>query len=455
MAKKALLNLILIIACSTLYAQEKLNNNIFRKKLPNGLEVIVVEDHTVPLVTMVMTFKAGAFTETDNVNGITGLYMGMLDRGDKDYSNQQDFNYYAGQLGILGHNSNTGSEYATTYFTLPSANFIQGLDFLNSSIRFPKMDPGEIEKEKAIISNELKIKQSNPYYLLSDSIDHHLWGNLYSRKRGIGNQDAINVATQTSLNSLKDKYFYPNNAIIIVGGDVKPDSAFIAIEKVYGNWTPAPVDPLKMWSVPEFAPLNKSSYVIVESPLVKVPEIALYWQGPDTRNDVASTYAADVFSYIVNQNGSTLKKALIQSGLASDVNVNYLTCKYVGPISIVVTPNPGKVKECIEELKRQIDLMDNDNYITTEQIENAKRVLKINQIRSEDITSSYVNLLSFWWAAASINYYMDYNSNLKKITKNDVDTYVRKYIKGKPCSAGMLIDPELRKAINADDFFKQ
>ena len=131
MAKKYSLIILLTISALLCNAQEKLTDNIFRKKLPNGLEILVIEDHSVPLATVVLSFKAGSFTEPDDINGLTSLYMSMLGRGNRDYVNQQDLSYHAGGLGMGLRNSITADEYASTYFTLPTANFVKGLNFMN------------------------------------------------------------------------------------------------------------------------------------------------------------------------------------------------------------------------------------------------------------------------------------------------------------------------------------
>jgi len=454
MAKKYSLIILLTAFALLCNAQEKLTDNIFRKKLANGLEILVVEDHSVPLATVVLSFKAGSFTEPDDMNGITSLYMSMLGRGNKDYVNQQDLSYHAGGLGIQLRNSITSDEYATTYFTLPAANFVKGLNFMNSAIRYPKMDGDELEKAKEVFSNQQSETESNPYYVLGDSIRKHLWGTMYSRKNPNGNLAVVNAATPVTLDVIKKRYFYPNNAIMIVGGDVAHDVVFKEIETIYGDWAAAPFDPFTKWPIPNLEPLKKSNYIIVESKQALVPYIEIYWQGPDTRNDIAATYTADVFSYIINQNSSKLNKALIQSGLASTIHIDYLTCKYSGPISLVITPNPDKLKECVEEVKRQIELMDSDDYFTSEQIETSRRMLEIKNIQEEEITTNYVHTLSYWWTAASINYTLGYNDNLKKVTKDELKRYVDKYIKNRPYCAGLLINPDLRAQSNADSFFK-
>ncbi|MFI5158719.1 MAG: M16 family metallopeptidase [Sphingobacteriales bacterium] len=407
MAKRYSLIILLTISALLCNAQEKLTGNIFRKKLPNGLEILVVEDHSVPLATVVLSFKAGSFTESNDMNGLTSLYLSMLLRGNRDYINQQDVNYHAGGLGMQLRNSITSDEYASTYFTLPAANLVKGLNFMNAAVRYPKMDEGELQKAKGIFSSQQSESESNPYYVLGDSVRKHLWGSLYSRKNSTGDLGVINGATPATLDIIKKRYLYPNNAIMIVGGDVAHEVVFKEIEQIYIDWAPAPFDPFTKWPIPAFEPLKKSTYTIVESKQAHVPYLVIYWQGPDTRNDITSTYTADVFSYIINQNSSKLNKALIQSGLASNLHIDYLTCKYVGPISLVIIPNPDKLQECIEEVKRQIALMDSDDYFTAEQIETSRRMLEIKSIREEEMTTNYVHLLYIYSSSLYTDRYIE------------------------------------------------
>jgi zinc protease len=65
-----------------------------------------------------------------------------------------------------------------------------------------------------------------------------------------------------------------------------------------------------------------------------------------------------------------------------------------------------------------------------------------------------VQTISFWWCSASLDYYFDYINNLKKVTRADIQDYVRKYIKGKPYAAGLLVNPQKDQHLNPESFFK-
>ncbi len=444
--------LVLLFLPMLLQAQSKLPDNMFYSTLPNGLAVLVIEDNSVPLATIMITCKNGAYTEAPEFNGLSHLYEHMFFKANKNYKTVDDFLQRTSELGIRS-NGSTSFENVNYYFTLPDYNLKEGLDFMNSAIRYPKFDKKEMAHENEVVDAEFQRNESNPGYALSTAMDHHMWGDLFSRKNPIGDHQVIRSATPAMMDSIKNKYYFPNNCLLTVAGNVKHEDVLKEVGRIYGSWKSSGFDPFQKWPIPEFKPLQKTDYFIVESQLSRVPLLMLEWEGPDTRNDVHSTYAADVFSYIVNQNSSKLNKALVQSGLALQCNIGYLTMNHVGPINIMCVPNPMHVKACLAELKKQIEMMDNDDYVTDEQIETAKRKLEVNQLKEKEVTSDFTEVMSFWWASSSIDYYTGYLDNLKKITRADLQTYVRRYIKNKPYCAGLLISPELKDKVHPEEFF--
>ncbi|TDQ11622.1 M16 family metallopeptidase [Pedobacter metabolipauper] len=453
MRLRSFLILLFICGFSAAFSQQKPGGNLHFKKLPNGLEVIVVVDNTVPLVTIETACRNGSFTETDEYNGLSHLYEHLFFKANKDYPTYESFTNKSNELDITS-NATTREEVVNYFFTLPAANLKPGLKFMNSAIRYPKFIKEDMVMENEIVNAEFTRHESSPVFALIEANSRHMWGSNYSRKNVIGNHDVILSATPEKMDSIKNKYYWPNNSVLVIAGDVKVEEAFSAAESIFGNWKASPFDPFKKWPIPEFKPLTKNDYYIVESTNSPVPYMLLSWHGPDTRNDVKGTYVADVFSFIVNQNGSKMKKALINSGLAQAADVNYYTQKYTGPISFMVNPNPSKVRECYEEVLKQIALWDDENYLSDVQIERAKRLLSIEQVDRREVTSDYSHLLSFWWASASVDYYTNYEENVNKVTRKDLIDYVKKYIKDKPFCAGLMMNKDAISTIKPQEFFK-
>lgn len=451
------LSLLLAFACfffTHVFAQPKVPEHVFYQKLQNGLEVMVLEDHTIPFSTIEIACKNGSFTENNEYNGLSHLYEHMFFKSNKDYKSQQDFMNAVDKLDMT-FNGQTLEENVTYYFTLPKENTIKGLEFMNSAIRYPKFKKADMLEENPIVDAEFQRHESNPYFVLIDTLNHLLWGDNYSRKNIIGNHEVILSATPEKMEIIKNKFYYPNNCLLIIGGDVDHSEIFSRTERIFGSWKSSAFDPAKEYPIPEMAPLKKNNFAVIESQLAESPLLVLRWQGPDTRNDLQATYTADVFSYLLNQRMSKLTLALQETGLANNIQINYYSQKYVGPITFSVSPNPAKIKECYQAMQHEMELWDDDNYITDKQLERAKMILYITQVEEREEVERYLHLLSFWWACATTDYYTFYRENLDKVNRQDIKEYVRKYIKGKPFCAGLIIPKGSNLSTDPGSYFSK
>ena len=95
-----------------------------------------------------------------------------------------------------------------------------------------------------------------------------------------------------------------------------------------------------------------------------------------------------------------------------------------------------------------------DDYFSDQQLDDAREILRRQQIRSKEKPSSLPSDLTYHWASTSLDYMTDYEKNLIGISKADIKKYIATYITGKPYVAGMIISPETNKKVNASEFFK-
>ena len=107
-----------------------------KTELANGLDVIVVEDHSVPLATIDLTVNTGAFTEPDEYAGLSHLYEHMFFKANAKYPSQEAYMKRVRELGIV-YNGYTSGEVVTYFFTLPSKNIVQGIEFMADAIKTP------------------------------------------------------------------------------------------------------------------------------------------------------------------------------------------------------------------------------------------------------------------------------------------------------------------------------
>ncbi|HEY9045853.1 MAG TPA: pitrilysin family protein [Ohtaekwangia sp.] len=445
--KRMFLAICLMLLLKTVMAQQ-LPSNFHLTKLKNGLEVLVIEDRTVPLITIEVCVKNGAYTEDPEYNGLSHLYEHMFFKANKDLPSQEAFLNRVNELGI-SFNGTTSDERVNYFFTLNRKFLNEGLSFMNSAIRYPLFDEKEMKNENPVVDGEFQRGESNPTFWLFQDFGRNMWGDLYSRKNAIGDHQIILTATTQKMQTIQKKYYYPNNSILVIAGDVNHDEAFKKATALFESWQPSDFDPFAKYPIPEFKPLTENKLFITENANARNPFIVMGWHGPDTRHDLQATYAADVFSYILQQQSSKFQQELVESGLAFNASVNYQTCKYTGPITGFIVPNPDKIKEVIEKVEEHINQWDSDTYFTDEQLETAKTLLAIDDAHGREKTSNFIHTVTFWWASATIDYYTGYVNNLKKVTREDIKRYVRTYIKGKPHVIGVLSTPQNKSTLEA------
>jgi len=451
-SKLFILSVALFLSTLQLSAQPRLPQGYFWEKLPNGLEVVVIENSKVPLATIEIAVKNGAYTEGPEFSGLSHLFEHMFFKANKDYPDQEKIMKRLHELGAYW-NGSTGVERVNYYFTIDRDSLQAGLKFMNAAIRFPIFREEDMKKERPVVDGEFQRDESSPDWQLWYAIEHKLWGDLFTRKEPIGIHEVINTATPEKMMIIKNKYYFPNNSLLTICGDVKHEEAFALAENIFGDWASSGFNPDEKYPIPPFKPLDKTEFFVKETSIAKTPFMIFALHGPSYLKDSASTVAAKVFSTIVSLNSSKLHQALVDKGLASHASLFYTISKYVGPISIFVEPNPGNLKECYEELMKQINMMADPDYFTDEQLKDAKAVLLRDDIFKKEKPSSLPSQLSDMWCSTSLNFYTDLTNNYQKVTRADIQKYLDAYIIGKPMIGGIIITPELSKQYDVASFF--
>ncbi|UCH62782.1 MAG: insulinase family protein [Fidelibacterota bacterium] len=414
------------------------------KVLDNGLQVIVVENHTVPLVTIEVVLRNGSFTETPEKDGLTNLHAHMFFKANKTFPTREACLERTRELGIVS-GIRSGEEWEAFYLTLPVDSLKQGLDFMSESIQNPIFSNEALGREKQVILNEIDREAANPSYHRSNAVRAKLWGQNVSRKNYLGNRSVIRSASLEQVRLIQKHYVIPNNASLLVSGDVRPREVFSLAEDLFGSWEAGP-DPSRASPVPPYMPLEASLDTVVVQPINNA-QIVMAWHGPSVMADVKGTFAADVFSFILNQRTSVLQKNLMDSGIALEVEVYYLTQKHIGPIFITVTCRPQKFWEAYQALQDEIEKFDDTDYFTDEQLTNAKTLLEVAEVFKGDKASALVREVAFWWAVAGLDYYRDYLDNLRAVSRDDILDYVRRYIIGQPHVVAAMMNRQTRQQL--------
>lgn len=410
-------------------------------RLQNGLTVLVLENPVVPLVTIEINVKNGAYTETAEFDGLSHLYEHMFFKANARIPDQESYLLRARELG-MEWNGTTSDERVNYFFTLHRKNLRAGLDFMGDAIRTPLFKQDEIERERPVVLGEYDRAESDPMFHMVVAVQKRLWQQHYTRKNVLGTRDIIETATTEKMKTIQQRFYVPNNSALLLAGDIRAQEVLPMVEAVFGDWQPG-ADPFIENPIPGHPPLTQTEVLAVEKPVQAVTMLTAL-HGPSVHDDRDDTYAADILSFLMAQRSSRFYKRMIDSGLASSASVNYQTLRYTGPIHIFLRADAKQFGKARAALQEEIDFLSQPASIADEDLENAKRQLEIDHIYQMERPSQHVHTVGYWWAIADLDYYATYVERLQQVRRDDVLAYVDKWIVNKPRITGILRAPEMR-----------
>lgn len=449
------------------------------KTLPNGLEVIVLQDASVPIVTVELAVRNGSFTEPPELHGLSHLYEHMFFKPNfavaiRDCEAQTsrfslppicsramdlrsrigDISYLKDSNKLSIANGSTREEIVNYYFTTTRDYLAAAIHNINDAVRYPIFDEEEFENEKKVVIGEIDRHEANPFGLLDRVMKRKLFYKYPTRKDPQGTRESVASATIEKMRTIQSRYYVPNNAALIVTGDAQPEEVFKLAEQIMGSWEPRKIDPFKEFPLVEHPPLQKSEGVILERSKEEVTAASgeenffamIGWHGPSIGKDDAATYAADVFSYIISQPDSRFQRNLVDSGLASNVNFGYYTQRNVGPINLVLTTTPAKAKAAMKAAYSEIAHFTDADYFTDAELGSAKTILETNDLFDREKLSEYAHTLGFWWSSTGIEYFRGYHAKLRAVTRADINRYIKTYLQDKNQVAVAMVSAEGRRA---------
>lgn len=409
--------------------------------LSNGMQVIVVENHSIPLVTAEIVFRAGAMTQAEEDQGVPHLFEHML------------FRSYRGDMGEpfaadaaraqAAYNGETSDEDVMYYLTLPSSNTDDALDIIARLVREAQFQNDDFQRERFVVINEFQRDASDPHFDLRRESETRLWGAGFARKNTIGDEMRLMAVTLPQLRTIFQRYYIPNNAALIVSGDVSAPKIFAMARTHFGGWHRKP-DPFATYPVAAMPPLDSSRAVVITGH-VTTTTIEVQWQGPSVRNDPRGTYAADVLAEIVNDDHSGFHTRLIDSGLFQMAQMRYTTRAHVGPITFVGITTPDKLASALTALTTELDYMDTPAYFEPATIAAASKRHTVESVFQLEDAQDLALEMGGTWASGGIDYFRNYSENILGTTAADLHAYVQRYITHKPFVIAALVPLEQSK----------
>jgi zinc protease len=411
-----------------------------QRTLENGLDVLVVEDHAQPLVTIEIAFKNGSMTEPPEYNGLSHLYEHMFFKANQVLPDQEAWLARARALGMVW-NGTTATERVNYYFSTTTDHFEETMAFMRDAVVAPKFDAAELDRERVVVTGEIDRNEANPFYFLFSRTQRAAFAAYPTRKDPLGTRAAVLAATPEMMRTIQGRYYVPNNAALVVTGDVTAEQVWGSAARLYAGWKRGE-DPFKAFPLVTHPPIQKTEVVWIEQPVRAVVGMMI-WHGPSVvPAELSQTYAADLLGYAVREPASRFQRALVDSGACLAVNFGWQTAINVGPIQIMFQARPDQATGCLKAILAELPRMKAADYLSDDELRDAAFRAEMDQLNGRERPSALAHVLTFWWASAGLDYWRTYVDNLRRSDRAAIARYLDGYVLGKPFVLGVMTSKE-------------
>ncbi|HAF07969.1 MAG: Peptidase M16 domain protein [candidate division TA06 bacterium 32_111] len=433
--KRVFYFLLTILISFSIFSETLYKREFKSFKLENGLEVLMVKTTAQPIVTIEIAAKNGSYTQTPENCGLSHLYEHMFFKGNVKWKSQEEYNKRIRELGIV-YNGMTSNESVRYYFTLPSKNIDQGLEFMSFAIIDPLFDSIELEKERNVVLNEFDRDFSVPAYKFYQMADSIMFEKYFYRKNTIGFKNVIANATREQMNEIKNKYYVPNNCALIVVGEIDFDKTEKIVKKYFSRWERGnEVD----FNFPPHPLLERNkNFLIVDR--VATTKYLLSFRAPDFKGDSKDCYALDLLSDYLSLSSSKLYKDLVESGLVYNYYVWYSGLKDGSEFSLYFDLRGDNIDTVRKIIFEHIKNLNSPDYYDIDLLQHSKEYGQVNTFKRLESSLSFALTLGYWWCIGGVDNFKEYNHKISEISKDDIVSVVNRYISNANYIEGFLTD---------------
>ncbi|MFL5594714.1 MAG: M16 family metallopeptidase [Gemmatimonadaceae bacterium] len=436
-----------LIGCGTtavpLVAQSTPRIQFERYTLPNGLEVILHEDHSTPIVAVDTWYHVGSGDEQVGRTGFAHLFEHIMFMG----SEHVPVGAFDQLLESAGANNNgSTTEDRTNYYeTLPSNALALALwlDADRMGFLLPTMDLPKVNLQRDVVKNERRQRVDNVPYGRADEI---ILAALYPKSHPyswpvIGSMADLSAASLTDVQNFFRTYYAPNNATLTIAGDFNPATVKTLVAQYFSSIPRGPAVTRRV-SVPAVV-IPRDTFLVLEDK-VQLPRLFYTWHTVKgfSKDDAALDILAQV---VANDKNSRLYKRLVyELQIAQNVSAFQDGSRLDGKFQIDVTPKPGqKVADIDRIVQTEITNVMN-NGISQRELQRAQNLYKASFLnRLASVLGKAEVLNSYNYFVGNPDYVQQDAARYERVTAADVQRVAKTYL-GRP-KIVLTVVPEGKK----------
>jgi zinc protease len=429
MHKRILPVVALIVAPAIANAQStKLRVPATVDTLPNGLTLIVHEDHSVPRVVTNVWYRVGSGDEKPGRTGFAHLFEHLMFMGSENapYPNFDTMLEAAG-----ASNNGSTTEDRTNYYEVGPSNSLPLMLWLEADRMgwmLPTMDSAKVDAQRDIVKNERRQSYENqPYGKAVDILPAAMYPKDHPYSWAvIGSMADLSAASLEDVKDFFRRYYAPNNAAIVVAGAVRTDSVRALVRRYFSDLPRGPAI-----TRPKPAPFTVRDTAIVAEDRVQLPRLYLAWHTVDNKH--SDSPALDILSYLLTgaRNSRLTNTLVYQREIASNVSAYSDAKRLDGDYSIVATARPGLGLDTLKvTIENELNRLASEGP-TARELDQAKNAIEsafLNQLEFVQQKADQLNQYAYFEGVP--DYFQKELDELRAVSASDIKRVITTYLRG-------------------------
>lgn len=393
-------------------------------RLPNGLQVAIVRDTTTPIFTYQTWFKTGSADEAPGHQGLAHLFEHMMFRK-TTHRPMGEFDKFVNENGGRGTNAYTARDQTVYFFSFPEDKFPSVADLEADRMVNLAIDSAMFETEKGAVLTERKRGLSDPTRFLWENVYDLAYTKHTYKFTGIGTEESIKGFTVQEAKDFYKNFYAPNNALIIVVGDVDPEKTMQTIAANYGSYKPSTTKKREITTEPK--QLEDRSATVTHSKATQ-RALAKVWHIP---NMLSPDYPAlsMVGRLLTSGKSAVLNQRLVDNAKVTSLAAEAYMSKDLGTFELYAQLSEGESYEDVESIFHGAVAELAAGKVSDDQIQIVKNNMMKELYRSVTSPSSLAGRLGDGYIYANdLAFQIKVIGQIEQVTKDDIKRVITKYI---------------------------
>ena len=334
---------------------------VFERTLANGLKVVVKEDHRAPVIVQQIWYKIGSMDESTGKTGVAHVLEHMMFKGTKAMPAGE----FSKRIAAAGGRENafTSNDYTAYFQQLHRSQLSLAMKLESDRMKNLNLTEKEFGKEIKVVMEERRMRTDDePQSLMNEIMRSMIYQEHPYQHPVIGWMNDLQVLTVNDAKVWYNRWYAPNNATLVIAGDVKPDEVFAMAQRYYGAIPKHMLPVRRNYTEPQQLGIKR---LVVKAP-AELPQLVMAYHTPVIKNPEQDwkPYALEMLAGVLDGNESArLNKHLVrEQQIASSAGAGYdSTSRGPSLFTLEATPSTGKTVQDVEAaLREEIALLGKD-----------------------------------------------------------------------------------------------